>query len=220
MEKKSYGSYFPILIDLTKFKSLVIGGGKIATRKVNNLLEFNTLVTVISPEITDDLKQLIINDNINWVERKYKQGDIIGYDLVFCSTANAEVDEMVYQECKERKVLLNVADVPQLCNFIMPSTIKRGYLTISVASQGRAPFFVRETGKKLSEQFSEITADVVELAAMLRDKMFEYNIYQTVNREKAIYEFGKIDWEYIITNKGINEAKANVLRIINKYIEI
>jgi precorrin-2 dehydrogenase/sirohydrochlorin ferrochelatase len=134
MEKKSYGSYFPILIDLSKFKSLVIGGGKIATRKVYNLLDFNTLVTVIAPDITDDLIQLKENGNIIWEERKYKAGDIKDFDLVFCATGDTAVDNLVFEECKEQGVLLNVADVPALCNFIMPSTIKRGDLTISVVS--------------------------------------------------------------------------------------
>ena len=218
MEKKSLSSYFPILIDLKEFKSLVIGGGNIATRKVFNLLEFNTFVTVISPIISDELHELVINNKIKWIERVYNAGDISDFDLIFCATGDTKVDELVFQACKVQNVLLNVADVPSLCNFIMPSTLKRGDLTISVASQGKAPFFVRETGKKLRELYPEITSEVVELAALLREKMIEYNIYNSDNREKAINDFFKINWEYYISEKGIYEARANILRIINKYI--
>jgi len=218
MEKKSSGSYFPILIDLNKFKSLVIGGGNIATRKVFNLLEFGTFVTVIAPIISDELKQLVSNDSINWIERTYNNGDIEGFDLIFCATGDTHVDELVFNECKEKGILLNIADVPNLCNFIMPSTLKRGNLTISVASQGRAPFFVRETGRKLREMYPEITAEIVDLAAMLRDIMIEYKIYHTEKREKVINDFLKVNWEYYISENGIYEAKSNILRIINKYI--
>lgn len=219
MENKSFGNYFPIMLDLSKFKALVIGGGEIATRKVYNLIEFNCKVTVIAPEITRYLEILHNNNDIIWIKKEYEKGDINDFNFVFAATANPQIDEIIAEECKIKNVLLNVADVPHLCNFIMPATIKRGDLTISIGSQGRAPFYVKHLKDKLSTEFPEIFAEEVEMASFLRDKMLEYNLYYNENiRNNIINDFFKLNISKILTNNGTTEAKATIMRLINKYL--
>ncbi|MFC2130442.1 bifunctional precorrin-2 dehydrogenase/sirohydrochlorin ferrochelatase [Bacteroidota bacterium] len=219
MKKKSTGSYFPVLIDLNSFKALVIGGGKIATRKVNNLLEFKGLITVLAPNFSEGIKSLADNQRITLIQKKYEQGDIDNYKIVFCATGDPIADEEIYEECRQKGILLNVADVPELCNFIMPATIKRGALTVSIGSQGKAPFLVRETRKKLDAFFPDESADIVELAAELREKMMELKIYYDENiRENTIKDFFNLDIGQIIREKGRESAQKAVLDLINKYI--
>jgi len=215
MKKFSRGTYFPILIDLSKFEIVVIGAGNIGKRKIMNLLEFKANMTIIEPEISNDILALK-SDKIKIIQREYQNGDIPENSIVFCSTGNPEVDSNVQKECTEKKALLNVADVPELCNFIMPATIKHGDLTISVASQGKAPFFVREMRKRISKQFSENTAYFVEIASFLREQTIETGIYHDFEkREKIFNEFFKLDIEKIISEEGIEIAYGLVKQLLN-----
>jgi precorrin-2 dehydrogenase/sirohydrochlorin ferrochelatase len=216
MGNLSAGSYFPILVDLTKFDIIVIGAGNIGKRKIENLLEFNCKLTVIDPIISDEILALS-DERIKILRREYQNGDIPKNSIVFCATGNPETDNLIKEECEEKNALLNVADVPELCNFIMPATIKRGDLTISVSSQGKAPFFVRETRRRLSDLFSDETAFVVELAHILRQKMIESGVYyDQVQREKIINAFFSMNLDKIIKEEGKQRAEFLVLGLVDE----
>ncbi|MFH1051735.1 MAG: bifunctional precorrin-2 dehydrogenase/sirohydrochlorin ferrochelatase [bacterium] len=215
MKNLSAGSYFPILLDLSKFDIIIIGAGYIATRKVSNLIEFGASLKVIAPEISNEIIELSETIKIEILKRKYHYGDISYNSLVFCSTADSEADKLIQKECEEKHALLNVADVPELCNFIMPATIKHGDLTVSVSSQGRAPFLVKETRKRLSKLFSPQTADFVDIASKLRDKMMESEVYYDIEkREKIIKEFLEMDIEKIILEQGKETALKRAMELI------
>ncbi len=208
-------NYFPLLIDLSRFPALVVGGGAVALRKIHNLLEFGGKPVVIAPKVEPEIEKLNESGEIELIRRKYERGDAARFKLVFCATGDDEADLAVKKDCDEAGVLLNVADVPERCNFIMPGTIKRGNLTISVASQGAAPFFVRETRKKLQKIFPEDYAEVVDLAGELREKMIGSGAYYDPDkRKKAFDEFAAIDWLDIIQVEGKREAKARLAKIL------
>lgn len=218
MNKNNNFSYFPILIDLKQFPVLVIGGGNIAHRKINNLLSFNADITVLSPEINTDIKLLITGNKIKFINREYRENDVENFKLVFCATNNKTVDKLIQKDCKKLGILLNVADVPNLCNFIMPATIQRGALTVSIGSQGKAPFYVRETKKRLNDLLSPYTSDIVNIANAYRDKMIETKIYYNVKaRENLINAFFKIDFDNIIRTEGYDIALKTALQIIDGY---
>jgi len=216
MNKKNNYSYFPILIDLCQFPALVVGGGNIANRKINNLLLFNGDVTVLAPEINMEIESLVKEKKIKFINREYRKNDVINFKLVFCATDNNAVDELVRRDCERLGILLNVADVPDLCNFIMPATIQRGALTVSIGSQGKAPFFVRETKKRFEELLSPHTSDIVNIANEFRKKMIENGIYYNVNiREKLIQSFFELDLEELLSTVGYNKTLEIALRIPN-----
>lgn len=218
MNKKNK-SYFPVLIDLTQYKSLVIGGGSIATRKVLNLLEFGARPDIISPEIIDELASLIVSNDLIHKKRKYEVGDANDYNLIFSATGDKQLDELLKEECYGTGSLLNIADVPQLCNFIMPATIKRGSFTFSIASQGESPFMVKHLRKKLSAELPANLEKISELASELRERMFEENIYDKVNqREELIKDFLSIDWYELLDKIDIEEAKMIVEAMILEYV--
>lgn len=217
MQKKEQDNYFPVLIDLRKLKVLVIGGGNISTRKVSNLIEFNAKITVISPEFSNKLLRLAEQTKIHLIQKEFSEGDILGFNFVFCSTGEPEIDAKVHKECLAKGVLINVADVPELCNFIIPATIKRGSLTISIASQGKAPFFVRELRKKLSLQYGEDYSVVIDIAAELRAALIKSGFYRNEKiREEVFDEFFKIDFSFIIKKNGIEAARNTALALLEK----
>lgn len=162
--------YFPILIDLEKFKSLVIGGGEIATRKVENLLNFNARPKVIAPEITQELRELIDLYNLEYDNRKFRQGDLQGFSLVFVATDDPSLDTLIKEEAEKSGAIVNFADQPEICNFIVPSYIKRGDLVISISTQGKAPFLSKWLREILEKKFPSNYKEFVELAVYFRSQ--------------------------------------------------
>jgi precorrin-2 dehydrogenase len=218
MENKTDLRYFPINLDMTKFKVLVIGGGTIASRKVDNVVQFGAKPKVIAPEISGFIRNHHKQGNITHAKREYKHGDCKGFNLVFVATGIEEVDKEVHEECEKLGVLLNVADVPPLCNFIMPATITRGLLTFSIGSQGRSPFMVREMRKKLDRELSPMLGETAQLAAELRDMMLDSGIYYKSNlREEMIQEFMKTNWDAVIYYDGIKAAREIIHQLYLKY---
>ncbi|TAL68047.1 MAG: bifunctional precorrin-2 dehydrogenase/sirohydrochlorin ferrochelatase [Bacteroidetes bacterium] len=214
MKEKS-AKYFPVLIDLSRYPALVIGGGTIAYRKVKNLLEFNGNMTVIAPEFCDELINLLNEMKIDVIKRKYEKGDIKGCKLVFAATGDEGVDKQIYDECIEEDALLNVADVPELCNFIMPSFIKKGDFTVAVSSQGKSPFFVKAMKKKIEASLPENIEQITELASEFRNRLMKENLYSNEQlRNKLIDKFLKTDWDSIINENGIEAARQTMNEIL------
>ena len=105
--------YFPISLDIRGRHCLVIGGGRVAERKVFGLLEYGAKVTVISPELTDSLDELRKKKEISWIDRLYQNGDLAAAFLVIAATDDEEAQEEIHTEAARHNILLNVADVPK-----------------------------------------------------------------------------------------------------------
>lgn len=209
--------YFPILIDLNKFKVVVIGGGKVSTRKVKNLLDFECKPDIISPEVIDELKEIIENNHLKLIQRKYEIGDLKSYNLVFASTGDSEVDSMIENECNDLGILLNVADVPELCNFIVPANIKRGFLTLSLASQGNSPFLVKYLKEQINKTLPEEYSFISELARDLRNYLINDIRFPDEKSRQAHFDlFLSIDWVSLIRNEGYSAAQEKIQEIINE----
>ncbi len=114
-------NYYPIFLDLRGRPCLVVGGGESATRKVDGLLGANADVTVISPEITDAIAEHARTKKLRHLKRRYQEGDLKGYFLVYAATGGADVDLLMAVEANMEGVLLNVGDRPVLCSFITPA---------------------------------------------------------------------------------------------------
>jgi len=209
--------YFPILIDLRKFKTLVIGGGEVATRKVKNLLEFNAHPVIIAPEVSDELKELILLHTLEYKQRKYKKGDLRNFNLVFVATDSPEIDSEICEEAKEIGCIVNFADQPELCNFIVPSFIKRGDLIISISTQGKVPFLSRFVRQCLEDKFPPSFAHFVQLSAILREKLKQENIKGQL-KEKIIDEFLVIKWVDIIEDEGFDYAQTLLQDFLKAYV--
>ena len=143
--------YFPINLDISGRLCIVIGGGNVAERKVRSLLECNGSVMVISPDLTDGLAAIKDAGGLVWENRVYREGDLEEAFLVIAATDDPDVQERVFSEAEQANRLLNVADVPDRCNFILPATLQRGDLSISVSTSGKSPALAR----RLREEFED-----------------------------------------------------------------
>ena len=155
--------YFSVLLDLTQRRCVMVGGGPIAERRVLSLLEAGAQVTVISPRATPALEALALEGRIALESRTYEEGDLAGAQLAFVATAAREVNLAVAREARARGVWINAADDPAHCTFILPAIVRRGDLTVSVATGGTSPALSRAIREELE---TYLTADYATLAAL------------------------------------------------------
>ena len=160
--------YFPAFLDLRGRRCLVVGGGTVAERKVRDLLACATDVTVVSPAVTATLAQLAAAGTIVHRRRRFRASDARGIALVVTATDDADVDRVVVRAARRAHALVNVVDRADLCDFIVPSVLRRGELQIAVSTGGRSPALAREIRRRLEPAFGPEYAELVERAGLLR----------------------------------------------------
>jgi len=209
--------FFPVLINLAKYPCLVIGGGTVAYRKVTTLQNFKAKVTVVSPKICKPLKELAKKNKIKFIKKSYHKNYLKNFEVIFCATNNHKINLSVYEDCKAEKKLLNVADVPELCDFILPAVIKRGNLTISVSSQGKAPFYISEVKNKLDHVFPSYYADIVDIAGDFRAKVIANKKMNSPKKKNdAFNKFFEINWKKVLEQNGKKKTSEYVREIIKE----
>jgi precorrin-2 dehydrogenase/sirohydrochlorin ferrochelatase len=132
-------SFFPAYLSLKNRKVLLIGGGVIALEKLEKLLDFTKNIDIITQESSKDFLSFATLHNINIRIKAYQHGDIDGYDIVVVATNTIELHKSIYKESRSTRVLVNSVDNTAYCDFIFPSYIKKGDLTISVSTGGASP---------------------------------------------------------------------------------
>ncbi len=164
-------SYYPVYLDLRGRRCVVVGGGLVAERKVNSLLEAEAKVVVISPRLTPGLQALVAGGRIAWTERTYRSGDLAGAFLAVGAAGERSVNRRVWQEATRRGVLVNVVDDPSHCDFIMPSVVRRGDLIVAVSTGGRAPALAVRLRQWLEGVLGWEYARFLEMAGGVRAQM-------------------------------------------------
>ncbi|MEH7334076.1 NAD(P)-binding protein [Neobacillus drentensis] len=147
-------SFYPIILRLEGKKVVVVGGGKVAERKVNGLLGTGADVSVISPEVTETIQKLADEGKIVWQQRPFSEEDVYGAFMIFAATN----DQALNQKVKDSAVphqLVTIADNPDESNFHVPAHLHRGRLSISVSTGGASPTLARKIREQLEQQFNE-----------------------------------------------------------------
>ena len=126
---------FPVNLNLHGRPVLVVGGGRIALRKVEQLLMADAEVTVLSPMFVEEFTSL----PVTLVERVYESGDVDAFRLVITATGNTPVDQQIFDECEAKGIWINSADDPDRCAFTLPAALRRGDLMVTVSTGGASP---------------------------------------------------------------------------------
>lgn len=159
-------AYYPIIMDLTGQKCLVVGGGEVALRKATSLVEAGAEVTIIAPDLHPSLREL---GNTRIQERSQREGDISGYTLVFAATGDRETNQAISDEAKANSIPVNVVDDPELCSFIVPACVRRGDLLIAITTSGASPMLSKKIRLELEECYGPEYAEFVSLLRELRE---------------------------------------------------
>jgi siroheme synthase-like protein len=169
-------SCFPIFLKMNRRRCLVIGGGAVAERKIVGLLEVGATVTAISPDVTEKIARWSKDKRLNLIARRYQPGDLAGYELVFIATNDGEVNAVAYNEARERGVWVNAADDPAHCDFILPSVLRRGDLTVAVSSGGVSPALARTIREELEIYLSHEYEQLAKLASEARVELHRQSL--------------------------------------------
>ena len=132
-------SFFPAYFNLNHKKILLVGGGYIALEKLEKLVDFTKDISVISKEFSADFSSFAKEHNIEMQERLYVEGDIDGFDIVIVATDTVHLHRAIFEESRSSRILVNSVDDTAYCDFIFPSYVKRGDLTISISTSGASP---------------------------------------------------------------------------------
>lgn len=135
--------HYALFLDLKHQPVIVVGAGKVATRKVRTLLTAEALVTVISPTASTAIQKLAQARKLKWHRRPYGHGDLRGARLVVAATDNLAVNQTVCAEARRRRVLVNCIAPPSAGNFIVPSLVRRGGITLAISTGGASPAFAK-----------------------------------------------------------------------------
>lgn len=160
-------SYYPIFVSLSGKKVVIIGGGVVATRKVQSLLPAAPKITIISPTVTEEIKHLVEQGSIHWKQKQYEEGDITEAFLVFAATNDHEVNETIANAISENQ-LANIVDIPQQSSFIVPATVRRGKLIIATSTSGASPGLARKIKRDIAANFDDSYTDYVDFLANCR----------------------------------------------------
>jgi precorrin-2 dehydrogenase / sirohydrochlorin ferrochelatase len=187
---------YPLCLNISGRLCVIIGGGVVAERKVHGVLAASGRVRVISPVISSGLLMLVEQNRIDWRRKTYSVSDLDGAFLVFAATNNASVQEAIYRDAQAARVLVNIADAPALCDFQVPATLRRGDLTLSVATNGTSPAAAAMVRKRLEQEFGEEYALLIRLAGLLREQILaeERDSEQTKILFQKILHDDIVDW--------------------------
>jgi precorrin-2 dehydrogenase/sirohydrochlorin ferrochelatase len=209
-------NYYPAFLNLSGRKAVVVGGGKVAERKVLALLAAGADITVISPSLTRGLREALSGRRIRHLPRAYRKNDLNGAFLVIAATDSPEANRRV---SKDAPALVNVVDVPAECNFIAPSVVRRGPLLIAISTGGASPAFSRALRKELQicygPEFSMYLKFVKEVRAKAMAAVPEKKM-----RENFLKRLASEEILAVLRAKGVDAAKKIVMGRLEKLVRI
>jgi len=177
---------YPVTLEVKDRRCLVVGGGGVALRKVQGLVEEGARITVVAPEVVEPLTEMADRGEIDLERRPYRGDANDGWALVFAATDDRETNATVFRDAEEASVWSNVADDPELCSFHLPARVRRGPLQIAIGSAGEAPFVVRRLRQLLERRFGAEWGEWLSAAARYRGAVRGLGAPRA--REVALYD--------------------------------
>jgi precorrin-2 dehydrogenase / sirohydrochlorin ferrochelatase len=160
--------FYIACLKLTGRRCLVVGGGEVGLEKVEGLLACDGEVTLVSPDAVPALRELADEGSIRWERREYRSADLDKTFIAIAATGDSEVNIRVWEEAEERAMLVNVVDVPPLCNFILPAIVRTGPLAIAISTAGASPALAKRIRREIAEEYGAPYARLAELLNEVR----------------------------------------------------
>ena len=204
-------NYYPAFINLQGKRVVVVGGGKVAERKVLTLINAGAAITVISPLLTKRLWKEKEAGHIRHLPRTYRKGDLKDSFMVIAATDSPEVNSRIAGDAPG---LLNVVDVPSECNFIAPSVVKRGPLVFAISTGGTSPAFAKAVRKDIEKSYGKVFSGYLGFVKALRSRAMQ-EIVDKAAREKFLKSLASGDILDTLRTKGLNVVKQSVMARFN-----
>ncbi|MEB1806466.1 MAG: hypothetical protein LPK26_04020 [Bacillaceae bacterium] len=205
-------SFMPISLNLKDKPVVIIGGGKTAERKAIKIVRHGAKLTVVSPQLSEKLVELVENQSVQWIQSAYNKVYLDQAFLIIAATNDPEVNLTVYLDRKPNQ-LINIVDQPELSDFHMVSTLQRGKLTISVSTEGASPMLAKKIVNQLSEEYGQEYEEYVEF---LRESRKE--ILENISEKKVCHQFlNELITDEVIYN---SERKIWFEKRMQQYMEM
>jgi precorrin-2 dehydrogenase / sirohydrochlorin ferrochelatase len=170
-------NYYPIMLDVRGRLVIVVGGDDVAAQKARSLADCGAQVTLLAESLCPEAQELIQQGHARYRQKTYEPGDLAGAYLVFAAvTHQPELVDAIWRESRERGLLLNIVDVPAKCDFIMPSILRQGQLTIAVSTEGASPSLAKRIRQQLEESFPPAYDLYLRLAATARSYLRDHQV--------------------------------------------
>jgi precorrin-2 dehydrogenase/sirohydrochlorin ferrochelatase len=178
--------FYIACLRLSGRRCVVVGGGEVGLEKVEGLLACDGDVTLVAPDAIDPLRDLADERSIRWERREYRPEDLEGTFIVIAATSHTEANIRIYEDAERRAMLVNVVDVPPLCNFILPAIIRNGPLAIAISTAGASPALAKRIRDEIAEEYGEPYA---RLAILLNEvRGWAKGTLPTYQDRKAFFE--------------------------------
>jgi uroporphyrin-III C-methyltransferase/precorrin-2 dehydrogenase/sirohydrochlorin ferrochelatase len=161
--------YFPVFLDAKNISAMVVGGGEVATRKIELLLKATTHITIMSETVCVSIERLINLHQLTWLAHNYEPGHLTNINLVIAATDNALINEAISKEAIPLNILTNVVDQPELCTYITPAIIDRSPMLIALSSSGSSPILVRMLREQIEKTLPQGYGKLADFSYKFRD---------------------------------------------------
>ncbi len=169
--------FYPIFVEMQGRKVILVGGGNVALEKIGKLVDADADVTVVAPELISPVREFTDADRARLIERAYEPGDIDGFDVVMIATDDGEVNRGIADEARAAGIWVNAADDVNNCDFILPSMLTRGKITVAMSTAGTSPAMARwlreNIGEFLNEDVEMLGDLLAEVRVTQREREFE-----------------------------------------------
>ncbi len=178
---------FPMFVDLKGKRCVVVGGGNVAERKIEALMAFGPVITVVSLDAVHEIVQLADMGQIDLVLREYREEDLEQAFVVIAASDDERINESIYNSCVKKGIMVNTVDDPEKCTFIFPAIIRRGELVVGVSTSGRYPSMSKRVRRHIGSSIPRYWGDAVDLLEPFRSRAKE-KIKNAEKRKRVLYE--------------------------------
>ena len=178
--------FYIACLKLTGRRCVVVGGGDIGLEKVEGLLACDAKVVLIAPDAIEPLQRLADERSIEWIRREYQEGDLERTFIAIAATNDTDVNIKVFEDAEKRAMLVNIVDVPPLCNFILPAIVRTGPIAIAISTAGASPALAKRMKREIGDLFGDQYAELAELLNDVRG--WAKATLPTYEERKAFFE--------------------------------
>lgn len=210
-------TYYPVSLDLSGRRCLVVGGGSVAKRKVVGLLNAGAEVIIVSPILNSDLELLVNDTSVQWIKSDYHKDCLTGACIVIGSTDSSDVNKQISFDAKSAGIPVNIADDPDLCTFILPAICKKGDIQIAVCTSGAAPgisALIRDTiDSCIGGEYEILVAALKELRSRIKNlrQNSKTQFWHRIKELDINSYHNNPDSLINLVNTWVDEAEKNVL---------
>ena len=205
---------YPIFLELSGRRVVVIGAGAVAARKAKSLLDAGARLVIVADKIDDVLTGLCKGKNAELIKSKYAKDYLTGAALVIAATGDRQLNRQIYKDCQELEILCNVVDEPQLADFFVPAVVKRGDLQIAICTEGHSPAYAGHIRKKLEQTFTDKHGEFLAELKTLRKPIIK-DVADPTDRKALLGQLvDDKSFEYFVQN-GPDQWRAYADRLIS-----